>query len=77
MRVSPTDDSGGLPPGIGLYAQSTPPPPVSRLTQTAHETFESHGSAVTSRQHSAQIWFALREQHGKAIGIVEHCSGLN
>ena len=37
------------------------------LTQAVQETFDSRASAVTSRQHSVLVWFALREQLRKTI----------
>ena len=47
------------------------------LTQSAHETFVSRLSMVTSRKHSVQIWFALRERQGKTVVVVEHSHSLN
>ena len=40
---------------------------MDELTQTAHETFDSRVSAVTSRQHLVLIWFGLQEQQGKTV----------
>ena len=37
------------------------------LTQTARETFDSRVRAVTSRQHSVLVRFALRERQGKPL----------
>ena len=50
---------------------------ISRLTQTAQDTFNSCACVLTSTQHSVQSWFALWEQHGKTIVIVEHGNDLN
>ena len=45
----------------------SPPRPCKgggELTQAAHETFDSHVTAETSRQHLVQACFVLREQQG-------------
>ena len=51
--------------------RSPPSPQLFELTQSAHETFDSRESTVTSRQHSVQNWFMLCEQHRRVVEEVE------
>ena len=55
------------PPNLGIVS---PPWEGDELTQTAHETFDSRFTAVTSRQDSGQAWFALQSSKAKEVEIV-------
>ena len=53
----------------GIFCSSRGGPSTAfrgkELTLAAHKTFDSRLTAATSRQHSVQAWFALRERQGK------------
>ena len=52
---------------LGMGGVSPAPWEGDACAQTAHETFNGRASAVTSRQHSVLVWFALRERQGKTL----------
>ena len=54
--------------GVNEWIHAPPPLPIRELTHSAHETFDSRESAVTSRQHSVQSWFTLVSSNAERRG---------